>query len=180
MILVFWMLSFKPTFSLLSFIFIKRLFSSSLSAIRVVSSAYLRLLIFLGFVQLFVTPWTVAQQAPLSTGFSRQEYWSGLPLPPPGDLPNQENEPGSPALHTDSLLSEPQGKPLNIGRIDQWRHCNFLCGKIFTYRLISISLNFLFYIGVQLIANVVLLLGVQQGFSYTYTCIYSFSSSFPI
>ena len=39
-------------------------------------------------VQLFVTPWTVAPQAPLSMGFSRQEYWSGLPFPPPGDLPH--------------------------------------------------------------------------------------------
>ena len=50
-------------------------------------------------VQLFDTPWTVACQAPLSMGFSRQEYWSGLPLPSPGDLPNSGIEPGSPALH---------------------------------------------------------------------------------
>ena len=42
-----------------------------------------------------VTPWTAARQAPLSTGFSRQEYWSGLPCPPPGDLPNPETEPTS-------------------------------------------------------------------------------------
>ena len=41
-------------------------------------------------VRLFVTPWTIARQAPLSMGFSRQEYWSGLPCPPPGDLPNPE------------------------------------------------------------------------------------------
>jgi len=47
-------------------------------------------------VQLFVTPWTVACQAPLSVGFSRQEYWSGLPFPPPGDLPNPGIEPISP------------------------------------------------------------------------------------
>ena len=46
-------------------------------------------------VQLFVTPWTVACQAPLSMGFSRQEYWSGLPCPPPGDLPDPWIEPGS-------------------------------------------------------------------------------------
>ena len=159
MILVFWMLSFKPTFSLSSFTFIKRLFSSSLlSAIRLVSSAYLGLLIFLpailipacascslafhmmysaaaaksfqscptlcdpidssppgsaipGILQartlewvaisfssvwkwkvkvkslscvwLFATLWTAAYQAPLSMGFSRQEYWSGVPLPSP-------------------------------------------------------------------------------------------------
>ena len=58
------------------------------------------------------TPWTVAHQPPLSMGFSRQEYWSGLPFPSPGDLPNQL-EPRSPALQVDSLLSEPPpGKPL--------------------------------------------------------------------
>ena len=47
-------------------------------------------------VQLFVTPWTVAPQAPLSMQFSRQEYWGGLPLPPPGDLPDSGIEPSSP------------------------------------------------------------------------------------
>ena len=46
-------------------------------------------------VQLFETPWTVAHQAPLSMGFSKQEYWSGLPCPPPGDLPNPGTEPES-------------------------------------------------------------------------------------
>ena len=56
------------------------------------------------------TPWTVAYEAPLSTGFSRQEYWSGLPFPSPGDLPNPGIEPGSPALQTDALPSEPPGK----------------------------------------------------------------------
>ena len=49
-------------------------------------------------VQLFVTPWTVAHQAPPSMGFSRQEYWNGLPFPSPGDLLNPGIEPGSPAL----------------------------------------------------------------------------------
>ena len=62
-----------------------------------------------------VTPWTVARQAPLSMEFSRQEYWSGLPFPPPGDLPNPGIEPGSPTLQVDSLASEPPGKPLNRG-----------------------------------------------------------------
>ena len=52
----------------------------------------------LSHVQLFVTPWTVACQASLSTGFFRQEYWSGLPFPPPGDLPHPGIEPISPAL----------------------------------------------------------------------------------
>ena len=61
----------------------------------------------LGPVWLFATPWTVAHQAPLSMGFSRQEYWSGLPFPSPGDLPNPGIEPASlasPALQADSLL----------------------------------------------------------------------------
>ena len=52
----------------------------------------------LSHVQLFVTPWTVAHQAPPSMGFSRQEYWSGLPFPSPGDLPDPGIEPVSPAL----------------------------------------------------------------------------------
>ena len=52
----------------------------------------------------------VAYQAPPFMGFSRQEYWSGLPFPSPGDLPNPGIEPGSPALQTDALLSEPPGK----------------------------------------------------------------------
>jgi len=56
-------------------------------------------------VQLFATTWTVARQCPLSMEFSRQEYWSGLPLPSPGDLPNLGIEPGSPALQVDALPS---------------------------------------------------------------------------
>ena len=58
-------------------------------------------------VRLFATPWTVAYQAPPSMGFSRQEYWSGLPFPSPGDLPDSGIEPRSPALQADSLTSEP-------------------------------------------------------------------------
>ena len=61
-------------------------------------------------VRLFVTPWTVAYQTPPSMGFSRQEYWSGLPFPPPGDLPNPGIEPRSLALQVDALLSDPPGK----------------------------------------------------------------------
>ena len=64
----------------------------------------------LSHVQLFVTPWTVAYQAPLSIGFSRQEYLSGLPFPSPGDLPNPGIEPGSLSLQADALPSEPPGK----------------------------------------------------------------------
>ena len=62
-------------------------------------------------VRLFATPWTVARQAPLSMGFSRQAYWSGLPFPSPEDLPNPEIESRSPALQADALSSEPPGKP---------------------------------------------------------------------
>ena len=68
----------------------------------------------LSHVQLFGTPWTVARQAPLSMGFSRQEYWSGLPFPFPGDLPNPGIEPGSPTLQADALSSEPPGKPIPL------------------------------------------------------------------
>ena len=57
------------------------------------------------------TPWTAVRQAPLSLGFSRQEYWSELPFPSPGDLPNQGIEPRSPALQAGSLPAELQGKP---------------------------------------------------------------------
>ena len=58
----------------------------------------------------FVTPWTVAFQDPPSMRFSRQECWSGLPFPSPGDLPDPGIERGSPALQADALLSEPSGK----------------------------------------------------------------------
>ena len=68
-------------------------------------------------VSIFVTPWTVACQAPLSTGFSRQEYWSGLPFPSPGELPDPGIKPGFPALQADSLPSEPSGKPLDVCKI---------------------------------------------------------------
>ena len=61
------------------------------------------------------TPWTVACQAPLSMGFSRQEYWSGLPFPSPRDLPKPRIEPGPPALQVDSLLTT--------------REVPFYCGK---------------------------------------------------
>ena len=65
----------------------------------------------LSCVQLFVTPWTVAYQAPLSMEFPRQEYWSGLPFPSPGDLPDPGIEPRSPTLQADALPSELPGKP---------------------------------------------------------------------
>ena len=57
--------------------------------------------------------WTVTSQAPLSMEFPRQEYWSGLPFPTPGDLPDAEMEPASPALAADFLTTVPPGKPQN-------------------------------------------------------------------
>ena len=69
----------------------------------------------LSCVWLFVILWTVAHHSSLSTGFSRQEYWSGLPFPPPGDLSNPGIELGSPAFQVDSLSDEPQEKPKNTG-----------------------------------------------------------------
>ena len=68
-------------------------------------------------VQLFATLWTAVRQAPLSMGYFRQEYWNGLPFPPPGDHPDPANEltsPASPALQTGSLPLEPPGKPVNL------------------------------------------------------------------
>ena len=64
---------------------------------------------------ILLTPWIVACQTSLSMGFTSQEYWSRLPCPPPGDLPNPGIEPRSPTLQADGLPSEPPGKPMNIG-----------------------------------------------------------------
>ena len=73
----------------------------------------------LSCVRLFATPWAVAHQAPPSMGFSRQEYWSGLPFPSPGDLPDPGIKLRSPPLQTDALTSEPNvGQrilPLQVG-----------------------------------------------------------------
>ena len=74
---------------------------ASISNISIMNTDYLIMFLLLhvlshfSHVRLFATPWTVALQAPLSMGFSRQEYWSGLPLPPPGDLPNPGIQPTS-------------------------------------------------------------------------------------
>ena len=73
-------------------------------------------------VWLFATPWTVAYQAPPSMGFSRQECWSGLPFPFPGDLPDPGIKPGSPAFQADGLPSEPPGKL-------SYKKYSFICFK---------------------------------------------------
>ena len=91
----------------------------------------------LSHVQLFATPWTVPRQAPLSVGFCRQDYWSGLPFPSPGDLrhPGIELEsPVSPALQADSLPAETSGKP----RLQNKR---FTSG-IYSYMTLSRSVQF--------------------------------------
>ena len=65
-------------------------------------------------VRLFATPWTVAHQAPPSMGYSRQESWSGLSFPPPGNLPNPGIKPRSPVLQADALTSEPPVRPKSL------------------------------------------------------------------
>ena len=82
---------------------------------KTVDSAALRLseaiVKLLSCVRLFATPWTVTCQAPQSMGFSRQKYWSGLPFPSLGDLPDPGIEPRSPTLQAEALPSEPPGNP---------------------------------------------------------------------
>ena len=75
-----------------------------------------------------MTPWTVAHQAPLSMGFSRQEYLSGLPFPSPGDLPNLGIKPRSPTLQAVSLPSEPPWKPENSNPVSE-SHCTIVKSK---------------------------------------------------
>ena len=82
----------------------------NVSVVETVQNETLTEVKLLSRVRLFATPWTVAYQTPLSLGFSRQEYWSGLPFPSPGDLPNPGIESGSPLLQADALPSEPPGK----------------------------------------------------------------------
>ena len=72
----------------------------------------MRALIHFSSVQLFATQWTIAHQALLSMGFSRQEYWSELPFPFPGDLPDPGTEPRSPVLAGRFFTTEPPGKPV--------------------------------------------------------------------
>ena len=81
----------------------------------------------LQWFRLFVTPWTAARQAPLSMGFSRQEYWSGLPFPAPGDLPHPGTElvsPESPALQVDSLPPSDWGSPREQTEVQRKGGCS--------------------------------------------------------
>jgi len=86
----------------------------------------------LSSVQFFVTVWTITRQASLAMGLSRQEYWSGLPFPPPGDLPNPGIEPRSPALQAHSLPTESHGKPSLCRTSMQISH-NYICIYMNTY-----------------------------------------------
>ena len=92
----------------------------------------------LSHVQLFVTPWTVASQAPQSMEFSRQEYWSGFPFPSPGDLPDPGIKPGSPTLQADALPSEPT--------------TSFI--YIYIYIYIYINLNFIVNIFLDFLSHI--------------------------
>ena len=86
-------------------------------------------------VGLFAAPWTVAHQAPLSMGFSRQEYWSGLPFPSPGDLPNPGIKPGSLTLQADALSSEP---PATLRQGEEKTHWMWL-NKVQTFEITGVE-----------------------------------------
>ena len=105
-------LNFKLKRKLLGQDFLKETLSDYISGQK---SATSKILLYelksLSRVRLFVTPWTVAHQAPPSMEFSSQEYWSGFPFPSPGDLPDPGIEPGSPTLQAEALPSEPPRNP---------------------------------------------------------------------
>ena len=90
-------------------------------------------------------PWTVVYQASLSMGFSRQEYWSGLPFPSPGDLPDPGIKPRFPVLQADALPSEPPGKPtsqvllegMHYGESVMYLHTSTVFQILFPYRLLQ-------------------------------------------
>ena len=90
-----------------------------------------------------VTPWTVARQAPLSMGFSRQENWSGLPFPPPRDLPDPGMEPRYPALAGRFFTTEPPRKPV----------CVYVCVCVYIYSGILLLLLLSHFSHVQLCAT---------------------------
>ena len=95
-------------------------------------------------VQLFATPWTVTYQASPSMGFSRQEYWSGLPFPSPGDVPDPGIEPVSPVLQADALTSEPQGSLVNFLASPKINcYTFFTCSP--EHKLTLLTVGFLFF-----------------------------------
>ena len=82
--------------------------------------------------QLFATPWIVAHWAPLSMGFSRQEFWSGFPFLPPGDLPNPGIKPSSPSLAGIFFTTEPPGKPHKVLQKEHNRSYMILIDRSFS------------------------------------------------
>ena len=98
----------------------------------------------LSHVLLCATPWTVACQAPLSVGFPRQEYWSGLPFSSPGDFPYPGIEPRSPVLQAGSLPSEPPGKPILTGKMTNSAFPFRICVDSFYFLWILYYRNHLF------------------------------------
>ena len=99
----------------------------------------------LSHVRLFQTSWTVAHQAPPSMGFSRQEYWSGLPFPSPGDLPDPGIESRSPTLRADSLPSKPPGNPYMCVCVCVYIYmCIYICLNIYMYIYLSESHSVMF------------------------------------
>ena len=91
---------------------------------------YAHMLSHFSHVRFFATPWTVAHQAPLFMGISRQEYWSGLLCPSPGDLPDPGINTASPALAGIFFTTEPPGKPLSYMRAKSLQSCPTLCDPI--------------------------------------------------
>ena len=110
-------------------------------------------------VLLFATPWAVAYQAPRSMGFSRQEYWSGLPFPSPEDLPSTGVEPGPPALQTDTLLSEPPG----INASFSWSSTTLSTMFVFNYFL---TLHLVFFILPITVCKCVMSFAYLPSFTY--------------
>ena len=94
----------------------------------------------LSCVSLFETPWTVAYQAPPSMEFSRQEYWSGLPFPSRGDLPDPGIEPRSPALQADALPFEPPGKPKSLWGVKNIMMAGVMPPEILSWFLSCVAL----------------------------------------
>ena len=97
-------------------------------------------------VRLFEIPWTVAYQVPPFMEFSRQKYWSGLPFPPPEDLPDPGIAPQSPTVQADALLSKPLGKSLTYA--DKFKELYlkefvYVCVSVYTYVCVCVCLQFI-------------------------------------
>ena len=108
----------------------------------------------LSHVRLSATPWTVACQAPLYMEFLRQEYWSRLPFPTPGNLPNPGIKPGSPVMQTDSLPLASPGKPYTYTHIHTYIYNTHICYiYIFLYIHIYTFPEFLFNKLSSLVSN---------------------------